>query len=72
LLAVDTALALDAKATVPPSQDSTGEGTDAPTVDEIGELGGGGAVPTPGELVTTGDVVSPETVYGDDGDVVIV
>jgi hypothetical protein len=64
---VDVAEAVDTKATVPPSTVSSGIGSDAPAVDEIVQEPTG--LEARGEAVSTGGL-SPEIVFGDDGDIV--
>jgi hypothetical protein len=71
LFAIDVAEAVNAKATTPPSDDPFGQSSNPIAPSDVGELGGE-AAPAPGETVTTGDPVTPDTVYGDDGSVVIV
>lgn len=69
LMLVDVAEAVNAKATVAISLDSTGAGSPAPTVTEITRLGIPPIqnVPLP---VTNGDKKDPQLVFGDDGDIV--
>jgi hypothetical protein len=66
---VDIAEAVNSKATKPPSLDSLGVGTAAPSVNDVGLLGST-VPPTTPDYVSTGDPNAPELVFGDDGDIV--
>jgi hypothetical protein len=68
LMQVDVIEALNTKGTVPPTQDTLGVGTIAPAVVEVGELGAPDAKLAP-DYVSTGGL-SPQLVFGDDGDIV--
>ena len=70
LFLIDVGEAVNAKGTVPGSDDSTGEGSNPISPGEVGEIGGE-VEPIAGELVTTGGDTS-ELVFGDDGDTVTV
>jgi len=70
LFCVDVVAAVDGRATVPSSQDPTGIGSNPIAPADVGVVGGEPPEPA-GETVTTGDPVTPDTVYGDDGSVVI-
>ena len=70
LFIVDIVEAINAKATIPISQDPFGGGANPIAPSDVGILGGTPEVP-PTEFVTTGGVIS-EMVFGDDGDTVTV